>query len=141
MKESIVTNLVSSLALKRPSLRKSTIIISLALVAIFSAAIIMRIYPAKYGFFINEFDTYYDYYATEFIVKHFDAKGFSGLFDYFSWTDIQTWYPGGRYVAGSSQVGLHFTGAILFIITRSIIGLSISLYDFIVLFPVFIGSF
>lgn len=141
MRESIVTNLVSSLALKRPSLKKSTIIISLALVAIFSAAIIMRIYPAKYGFFINEFDPYYDYYATEFIVKHFDQNGFFGLFEYFSWTDIKTWYPGGRDVANTSQVGLHFTGAILFIITRSIIGLSISLYDFIVLFPVFIGAF
>ncbi len=141
MSGSTVTKLVSSLAFKRPHFRKSTIIITLALVAIFSAAIIMRIYPAKYGFFINEFDPYYDYFATDYIVKHFDQNGISGMLDYFSWTDIQTWYPGGRDVANTSQVGLHFTGAILYIITRSIIGISISLYDFVVLFPVFIGSF
>ncbi|HJO98177.1 MAG TPA: STT3 domain-containing protein, partial [Rhodospirillales bacterium] len=112
----------------------------MALAAIFSAALIIRIYPAKYGFFINEFDPYFDYYATDFLVQHFNEKGLLGMLDYFSWTDTQTWYPGGRIVANTSQVGLHFTGAILYIITSSIIGLNISLYDFIVLFPVVIGS-
>ena len=134
-------NLLPTLALRRPQVRRRTIIITLALAAIFSAALIMRIYPAKYGFFINEFDPYFDYYATDFLVQHFDEKGLLGMLDYFSWIDTQTWYPEGRNVAFSSQVGLHFAGALLYIITRSIIGISITLYDFIVLFPVIIGSF
>ena len=134
-------NLLPTLALRRPQIRRRTIIITLALAAIFSAALIMRIYPAKYGFFINEFDPYFDYYATDFLVQHFDEKGLLGMLDYFSWIDTQTWYPEGRNVAFSSQVGLHFAGALLYIITRSIIGISITLYDFIVLFPVIIGSF
>ncbi len=101
----------------------------------------MRVYPAKYGFFIHEFDPYFDYYATEFIVEHFDENGIAGMLDYFSWTDEKTWFPEGRDVARTSQVGLHFGGAILYIIVRSIFGLAITLYDFIVLFPVFIGAF
>ncbi len=140
MRLSRFTSLLPSLALRRPCVRRSTVIITLALAAIFSAALIIRIYPAKYGFFINEFDPYFDYYATDFLVQHFNEKGLLGMLDYFSWTDTQTWYPGGRIVANTSQVGLHFAGAILYIITISIIGLSISLYDFIVLFPVVIGS-
>jgi len=141
MKRPGFTNLLPSLALSRPQVRRSTIIIALALAAIFSAALIMRIYPAKYGFFINEFDPYFDYYATDFLVQHFDEKGLLGMLEYFTWTDTQTWYPNGRNVASTSQVGLHFAGALLYIITRSIVGISITLYDFIVLFPVFIGSF
>ena len=109
----IITNLSSSLSLKRPQVRKSTIIIILALTAIFVAALMMRIYPAKYGFFINEYDPYFDYYSTDYLVQHFDQKGILGMLDYFSWTDVQTWFPTGRNVASTSQVGLHFTGAIL----------------------------
>ncbi|MFQ6134755.1 MAG: STT3 domain-containing protein, partial [Nitrososphaerales archaeon] len=131
---------LSSKALQRPKVRRGTVIITLALVAIFASALMMRIYPARYGFFIHEFDPYFDYYATEFIVEHFDQKGILGMLDYFSWTDDKTWFPSGRQVASTSQVGLHFTGAILYIIARNIFGLGISLYDFIVLFPVFIGA-
>jgi dolichyl-diphosphooligosaccharide--protein glycosyltransferase len=130
-----------SKAFQRPRVKRSTVIITLALVAIFASAIIMRIYPAKYGFYIHEFDPYFDYYATDYIVQSFNEKGILGMLDYFSWTDNMTWFPNGREVAATSQVGLQFTGAILYIIATSIFGLVISLYDFIVLFPVFIGAF
>ena len=126
--------------MQRPTVRRSTIIIALALIAIFSAAIMMRIYPAKYGFYLHEFDPYFDYRATNFLVDHFDQKGIAGFADYFSWKDYGTWYPEGRDVARTSQEGLHFTGAITYLIARNILGISITLYDYLVLFPVFIGA-
>ncbi len=100
----------------------------------------MRIYPARYGFYLHEFDPYFDYYASDYIVDKYEEKGILGMFDYFSWTDNMTWFPSGRDVASTSQVGLHFAGAILYILATNIFGLSISLYDLLVLFPVFIGS-
>ena len=36
----------------------------------FSCALIMRFYPIKYGYYLNEFDPYFDYRATKFIVDN-----------------------------------------------------------------------
>jgi dolichyl-diphosphooligosaccharide--protein glycosyltransferase len=132
-------------------------IIALTLVSVFVIALFMRAFPAKYGFFLNEFDPYYDFKAANFIVSSFDQSwnagqgGFPGLLKYFSWTDYTTWFPEGRSVAPTSQDGLQFAGAISFLFLRDVFGLqfcgvpgpcatSTSLYNFLVLFPVFIGS-
>ncbi|MCX8191578.1 MAG: hypothetical protein N3F06_02065, partial [Nitrososphaerales archaeon] len=69
---------------KRPEVERRTALLMMALVAIFSIALILRIYPAKYGFYLNEFDPYFDYHATKYIVDSFERKGFSGLLDYFT---------------------------------------------------------
>ncbi len=120
--------------------------VALVLICAFSVAIIMRSFPAKYGFFLNEFDPYYDYKAANFIVTSFDNSwksgggGFPGLMSYFSWTDKTTWFPEGRQVAQTSQDGLQFAGALLYILFRNVFGLQMSLYDFLVLFPVFLGA-
>lgn len=132
-------------------------IIALTLVSVFIIALFMRAFPAKYGFFLNEFDPYYDFKAANFIVNSFDQSwaaghgGFPGLLKYFTWTDYTTWFPEGRAVAPTSQDGLQFAGALSFLFLRDVFGLNFcgvpgpcstttSLYNFLVLFPVFIGS-
>jgi dolichyl-diphosphooligosaccharide--protein glycosyltransferase len=132
-------------------------IIALTLVSVFVVALFMRSFPAKYGFFLNEFDPYYDFKAANFIVTSFDQSwasghgGIPGLLKYFSWTDYTTWFPEGRAVAPTSQDGLQFAGALSFLFLRDVFGLNFcgvpgpcstttSLYNFLVLFPVFIGS-
>src|ERR671929_1630517 len=95
----------------------------------FSTAFIMRSYPAKYGFYLNEFDPYFDYRATKYIVDH-------GLSAYWKWHDTMTWYPEGRNIPGTSQSGLHIVAAFLY----SIFGRSISLLDFTIVLPVIMGS-
>ena len=62
----------------------------------FSCALIMRFYPIKYGYYLNEFDPYFDYRATKFIVDN-------GLNAYWQWHDTMSWYPEGRDVPGTSQ--------------------------------------
>ena len=125
---------------RRPVIDKRTALLVLALVAIFSIAIFMRMLPARYGFFLNEFDPYYNYRAVQFLVDSVDQSGLLGASEYFGWTDTQTWYPEGRPVSETSQIGLHFAGAMLYLIARDIFGALISVYDFLVLFPVFVGS-
>ncbi len=121
-------------------------IIALTLTGVFVVSLFIRSFPAKYGFYLNEFDPYYDYKAASFIVSSFDASwaaghgGFPGLLNYFHWTDYTTWFPEGRAVAPTSQDGLQFAGALSYLFFRNIFGLQISLYNYLVLFPVFIGS-
>ncbi len=121
-------------------------IVALTLVSVFVIALFMRAFPAKYGFYLNEFDPYYDYKAANFIVSSFGQSwhsgggGIPGLLNYFSWTDYTTWFPEGRTVAPTSQDGLQFAGAISYLFLRNVFGLQMSLYDYLVLFPVFVGS-
>ena len=77
------------------------------LILAFTTAVIMRSYPVKYGFYLNEFDPYFDYRATKYIVDH-------GLNAYWKWHDTMSWYPEGRDIAKTSQSGLHIVAAFLY---------------------------
>ena len=132
--------------MRRPTISRQNMIVALTLTSVFVVALFIRSFPAKYGFYLNEFDPYYDYKAAQFIVSSFDASwaaghgGFPGLLNYFHWTDYTTWFPEGRAVAPTSQDGLQFAGALTYLFFRNIFGLQISLYNYLVLFPVFVGS-
>jgi dolichyl-diphosphooligosaccharide---protein glycosyltransferase len=95
----------------------------------FSSAVIMRFYPIKYGYYLNEFDPYFDYRATKYIVDH-------GLDAYWSWHDTMSWYPEGRNVPATSQSVLHITAAYLY----KAFGGGISLLDFTIAFPAIMGA-
>ena len=109
---------------------------------------------------LNEFDPYFDYYASLHVVTLAQQHGlYYALFNnppncppsdlsqichdnqgYFFWHDIRTWYPYGRNVAGTSQVGLQLTGAFSYLFINSVLHIPVSYYDYIVFFPVMIGS-
>jgi dolichyl-diphosphooligosaccharide--protein glycosyltransferase len=97
----------------------------------FTTAFIMRSYPAKYGFFLNEFDPYFNYRATEYIIDH-------GLVAYWNWHDTMSWYPEGRDIAKTSQSALHIVAAFLYNIFTPMI--RISLLDFTIILPVILSS-
>ena len=99
------------------------------LVIAFSVSFLIRYQPANFGFELNEFDPFFNFRATQFLVEN----GFS---EYFQWHDNMSWYPEGRNVSGSSQVMLHMTAAGSY----QIFGGGSSLYEFTVLFPAIIGS-
>jgi len=107
--------------------RRLMVIAVLALA--FAAAFMMRSLPLQYGFYLNEFDPYFDYRATQYLVEH-------GVDKYFAWHDTMSWYPEGREVARTAQTGLHLSTAFLY----KAFGAGMPLYDFVVWFPVVIGS-
>ncbi|MDA4136422.1 MAG: hypothetical protein OK449_05435 [Thaumarchaeota archaeon] len=141
----IFSNLLRT-AIHRPTVTRRSMMAGMLLVSVFVIAMLMRVFPARYGFYLNEFDPYYDYKAANFIVTSFDQSwnagqgGFPGLLHYFSWTDYTTWFPEGRAVAATSQDGLQFAGALSYLFFRNVFGLQYSLYEYLVLFPVFVGS-
>ena len=95
----------------------------------FSISMLIRSQGADYGFELNEFDPFFNYRATEFIVDN-------GLTAYFDWNDDRSWYPYGRNISETSQVMLHVTSASLY----SIFGGGSALYDFTIMLPVIFGS-
>ena len=94
------------------------------LVLSFSISFLIRSQAAEFGSELNEFDPFFNFRATEFLVEN----GFS---EYFDWHDDMSWYPEGRNISATSQVMLHMTAAV----TYQIFGGDSSLYDFTILFP------
>ena len=100
------------------------------LVLSFSLSFMLRIQPLEYGLELTEFDPFYNYRATQFMVEN-------GLPAYLEWYDNLSWHPYGRDVAATSQVMLHTTTTMLY----QVFGMGTSLYDFTIWFPVVISSF
>ncbi|MGI0007335.1 MAG: peptidylprolyl isomerase [Nitrosotalea sp.] len=95
----------------------------------FSISAMVRSQAADYGFQLNEFDPFFNYRATQYLLDN-------GLNAYIHWHDTMSWYPTGRDVFSTSQVPLHITDAVLY----KIFGGGMSLYDFTIIFPVVFGS-
>ncbi len=95
----------------------------------FSTSFMIRSLPADYGWELNEFDPFFNYRATQYLVDN-------GVDAYFQWNDELSWYPHGRDVSSNSQIMLHLTAAT----TYEIFGAGGNLYDFTILFPVIFGS-
>jgi len=104
------------------------LIIGILVIAMTSSGLI-RGQPAQYGFELMEFDPFFNYRATQYIVDN-------GYEEYLEWDDDMSWYPYGRDVSRTSQVVLHLTTATLY----NIFGGNSSLYDFTVIFPLVLGS-
>ena len=94
----------------------------------FSISAMIRGQPADYGFQLNEFDPFFNYRATQYIVDN-------GIPAYFDWHDDMSWYPFGRNVANTSQVMLHITSAVLY----GAFGWG-DLYGFTIIFPLVFGA-
>ena len=106
------------------------LIIICVLVLAFSTSFLIRSQPAQYGNELNEFDPFFNFRATEYIVEN----GFS---EYFEWHDDKSWYPTGRDVSATSQVMLTYYCSYHL---SNIWWTNSSLYDFTILFPAIIGS-
>jgi dolichyl-diphosphooligosaccharide---protein glycosyltransferase len=145
--------------IRRPTVSRRAVMTAMVLTIVFTIAMSIRAYAAKYGFFLNEFDPYFDYYAASHIVTLAQQHGlYYALFNnptgcgstvytachsqqgYFFWHDIQTWFPYGRNVAATSQGGLQMAGAMIFLLVHNVFGFPITLYDLLVLLPVIFGA-
>ena len=89
----------------------------------------IRSQNADYGFELNEFDPFFNFRATEYLVEN-------GLGEYFNWHDDMSWHPEGRNISATSQVMQHVTAAA----TYHAFGGDSSLYDFTIVFPAVFGS-
>jgi len=94
-----------------------------------SIGAMIRSTPITYGFELFEFDPFFNYRATEYILEN-------GTDAYFNWIDEKSWHPFGRDVSETSQVTLHLTAASLY----PIFNFGSSVYDFTIVLPLVFGS-
>ena len=67
------------------------LIIGILAIAVSTSAM-LRAMPASHGYALMEFDPWFNYRATEYIVEN-------GFEAYFEWNDEKSWYPYGRDVS------------------------------------------
>ena len=99
------------------------------LILSFSISLMLRSQVLDYGTELYEFDPFFNFRATEFLVNN-------GLLEYFDWHDVLSWYPNGRDISATSQTMLHLTAAT----TYQIFAGQMELYNFTILFPGIIGA-
>ncbi len=110
----------------RPNRNK--IILSLCLGAIVTISILLRILPMAWGTTLSEFDPFFQYEQTKYVVDN-------GFGAWYSWHTTTEWYPSGRNVATSSFPGVAFSGAVVYYVTR-VLGLNVSVMDVAIFFPI-----
>ena len=87
-----------------------------------SISMLIRSTPLIYGFELFEFDPFFNFRATEYILENgYDA--------YFQWIDEKSWHPFGRDISENSQVSLHISASIFY----QLFGSNSSLYDFVII--------
>ncbi|MEM1549665.1 MAG: STT3 domain-containing protein [Candidatus Methanomethylicia archaeon] len=103
------------------------------LTSIFLLAFLIRMLPViKYGPYLSEYDTYYQYRMTQYILDH-------GLTSWFTWYDKMSWYPNGRNIPETSYLGVPLTASILYTIAK-ILGFNIDLMEFCAIMPALMGG-
>tara|TARA_B100000029_G_scaffold386264_1_gene382068 strand:+ start:818 stop:3064 length:2247 start_codon:yes stop_codon:yes gene_type:complete len=94
-----------------------------------SISMLVRSGPLAYETELFEYDPFFNYRATEYIVNN-------GFQNYLEWYDDKSWHPFGRDISETSQVVLHITAASLY----QIFNFGMSLHTFTIYFPLFIGG-
>ena len=89
----------------------------------------IRAQPLQYAQELDEFDPYFNYRASEFLVAN-------GIDAYYDWHDDMSWYPHGRDVSSTSQNMLHFVTAYSYMI----FGGDMTLYDYSIYLPAVLGA-
>jgi len=131
----------------RPKLSQSLLLRSTALIIILIVAFGVRMLPIRWGYYLSEFDPYYQYRQAKYIVQH----GLLGKNGWISWHDYLSWYPWGNEIRRHSYPGLPVTAAALYLILNALgvpltYGptldplLSDPVYILCVIFPVMMGT-
>lgn len=117
------------LAVGARELQARHLLVIAVLAASFTVSALIRAQPAEYGFELHEFDPFFNYRATEFLVEN-------GLDAYGEWHDELSWYPDGRDISRTSQFMQHATAAALY----GAFGGGSSLLDFVIVLPLVLGA-
>ncbi|UCH01937.1 MAG: hypothetical protein JSV20_08960 [Candidatus Bathyarchaeota archaeon] len=116
----------------RQQVSKKSIALFFCLLLILFLSISIRLLPIKWGFTISEFDPYFNYDVTKYVVEN----GFSSWSE---WYTYRAWYPFGRDIEYTSFPGIPFTGAFLYHFI-SALGFSVTVMDVCIIFPVLMAA-
>ncbi len=139
-----VTDALRRLGSLRVKLTHAALLELSLLVLILMLAFTIRLLPMRWGYYLSEFDPYYQYRLTSDIVHN-------GYTHWLTWQDTMSWWPWGRDVAPTSFPGLALVAATLYNILNAL-GVpmvpayaagplaSDGLYNFVIMFPVIMAT-
>lgn len=108
----------------------SSLVVASVLLLILLLAFLIRLLPMRWGTYLSEFDPYYQYRVTKYMVE-------KGFFSWASWHDStgwpMSWFPIGRTIYRTLP-GLPFTAACFYLVSNAL-GLPITLLELCVVFP------
>jgi len=114
------------------SLSSASILTFITMGLIVSICVLIRLLPLRWGFYMSEFDPYFHFRVTSYIVKN-------GLGALATWHDNMGWYPFGRDIIKVAFPGLPITAASLHFFLN-MVGVQIELFDLCVIFPIIMAS-
>ncbi|MFQ6077061.1 MAG: STT3 domain-containing protein [Candidatus Bathyarchaeia archaeon] len=101
-----------------------------------TVSVLIRVLPLRWGLVLSEFDPYFHYEVTKYVVE-------KGPLAFFSWHSggfaSRTWYPYGRDVVTSAFPGVPFTSAAIYY-ALTVLGLKVTVYEVCVYFPVIMAA-
>jgi dolichyl-diphosphooligosaccharide--protein glycosyltransferase len=114
------------------TLSRGTVLELLSLALIVVIAVIVRMMPIRWGFYLNEFDPYLQWRMSQYIVDH-------GFLAWFKWHDTMSWYPYGADMPTWNLYGEAFVVAAVTMSLHSL-GIAVSDFDVAMIFPVVAGT-
>lgn len=113
------------------AISRSMAIHIVCLCIVFLIAVLLRLMPLRWGFYLSEFDPYFQFRMTEHVVDN-------GFAAWFGWKDALSWYPWGRVIDRTAFPMLPFTAASFYHFVR-FLGFNITVFQLTVVFPVVMG--
>jgi dolichyl-diphosphooligosaccharide--protein glycosyltransferase len=114
------------------NVRSHNALFFLALFLIVFLAVLLRLSPLLRGpILIKAFDPWIQFYNANYLSEH-------SLYEYFTWWDFKSWYPGGtdRYTL---RPGLTFSVVAIYQ-ALNMVGIPITIYEVCYYFPAFMGG-
>jgi len=147
MKTSRISHFLRKIRFIRPEVSSSSLLKFTILALIFILAFSVRLLPIRWGYYLNEFDPYYHYRQTKYIIEN----GLIGEGSWSSWHDYLSWYPWGNEIHRHSYPGLPVLAAAIYMVLK-VLGVPLitgptldplqsdPVYVLCVIFPVIMGS-
>ncbi len=111
---------------------RGTVLETIALGLVVVVAVIVRLMPIRWGFYLNEFDPYLQWRMAQYVVDH-------GFLAWFKWHDTMSWYPYGADMPTWNLYGEAFVVAAITMFLRGV-AVNVTTFEVAVIFPVFAGT-
>jgi len=134
-----LVNALKSLGALRLRVHHSSLLVASLLFIILVLAFVIRLLPMRWGTYLSEFDPYFQYRVTEHMVENGIFSWATGWSTMDPSRDFLRWYPYGQEIVRMAFPGLPFTAASSYLILNAL-GLPITLFEFVVLFPAIMGT-
>ena len=139
-----VTDVLGRFGSLRVKLTHAVLLELTLLILVLVLAFTVRLLPMRWGYYLSEFDPYFQYRLTKDIVNN-------GYVNWLTWRDYMSWWPWGRDVGQTSFPGLAYVAATFYNFFNAL-GVPMAsasaadplasdpIYNFVIIFPIIMAT-